>query len=306
MPIVTEFAPRTVLVDLLYLGRAEYIASCLIETGEGVAIVDPGPAVSMPALIEALAMRGHTLDDVRWILLTHIHLDHGGASGSLVARNPRIIVHAHARGVPHLIDPARLLESATRIYGDQMDALWGEFLPIPRENLRSLDGGDVLDLGGRLVDVAYTPGHAWHHVSYRDRESGTVFVGDTVGERMPSGTPPIPTTPPPDIELEVWSASRSAIRAWRPRHLFLTHFGPLDDVDAFMDAHDVELSRWAARVRGSLEEPGTDEERAHRFADAEVEGLRARARPEARDKIYWDAVRDSWYGLARYWRKRAG
>jgi glyoxylase-like metal-dependent hydrolase (beta-lactamase superfamily II) len=304
VPVVTEIAPRTVLVDLVYLGHAEYIATCFLETEDGVAIVDPGPSVSIPSLLEALDARGHSLDDVRWLLLTHIHLDHGGASGTLVARNPRIEVCVHERGAPHLVDPARLLDSATRIYGDRMDELWGEFRPIPRENLRVLRGGETLDLAARLVDVAYTPGHAWHHVSYRDRDTGIVFVGDTLGERMPSGTPAIPTTPPPDIELEVWRASRDAIRAWEPRRLFLTHFGPIDDVDAYLAEHDAVLAEWAELVRRSLEEPGTDEERASRFADARHAELLARSRPEARDKLHWDAVRDCWYGLARYWRKK--
>src|SRR5262249_44801104 len=162
-------------------------------------------------------------------------------------------VYVHERGAPHLVDPTRLLDSATRIYGDKMDYLWGEFLAIPAGNVKALAGGEMVELNGRRVEVAYTPGHAWHHVSYLDRDTGIAFIGDTAGERLPAGSPVIPTTPPPDIHLETWSDSLRRIREWNPARLFLTHFGDYVEVKRHLDEHDASLADWSDRVRRSLD-----------------------------------------------------
>jgi glyoxylase-like metal-dependent hydrolase (beta-lactamase superfamily II) len=304
MPRTASLAPGVTLVDLDYLGRDEAIAATLVESGDGIAIVDPGPSTTLETLRAALAERGASVADVRALLLTHIHLDHAGASGSLVRENPRIAVHVHERGAPHLVDPSRLLDSAQRIYGDEMDRLWGEFVAVPAENVRVLRGGETIDLGGRPVEVAYTPGHAWHHVSYLDRATGLAFVGDTAGERYPSGTPAIPATPPPDIDLERWSESIARIREWGAGRLVVTHFGAIDDVGAHLDEHDAALSDWSVRVRRSLEEPGSDAERAERFAAEISRELVARVSPGAAGRIKPPSIASGWYGLARYWRKR--
>jgi glyoxylase-like metal-dependent hydrolase (beta-lactamase superfamily II) len=298
-------APHTTLVDLEYLGQHEFVAVCLLESDAGIAIVDPGPSVSLPSLCAALALGGRSIADVTAILVTHIHLDHAGVTGTLLKQNPRIAVYVHERGAPHMANPVRLLESATRIYGDKMDYLWGEFLAVPESNLHPLKGGETIRLGSRSVDVAYTPGHAWHHVSYLDRETGIAFVGDTVGERLPSGSPAIPTTPPPDIHLETWHDSLRRIRDWGPSRLFLTHFGDLVEVHRHFVEHERALGDWAERVRRSLDEPGDDEARAVAFATQALADLRSAATPEAAEKIYFDSIRDCWYGLARYWRKKA-
>ena len=257
------------LVDLNYLGQPEVIASALLETPEGYAAVDPGPTTSVEALRAALAQRGATMAELRWLLLTHIHLDHAGATGVLVRENPELRVFVHERGARHLAAPERLLESATRIYGDRMRELWGEFLPVPADHLHALRGGERLELGGRAVRVAATPGHAWHHVSYLDETSGTAFVGDVAGERYPGCDFAIPVTPPPDIDLDVWRDSWEQLRQWNPAALFLTHFGVFTDVVAHLD--QLERRTLAAR----------------RYA-------------------HTAGVLESWTGLARYWRRKTG
>jgi glyoxylase-like metal-dependent hydrolase (beta-lactamase superfamily II) len=241
---------------------------------------------------------------VRHLLLTHIHLDHAGASGTIVRENPEVMVYVHQRGAPHVIDPSRLLASATRLYGARMDEFWGPVLPIPQEHVVALAGGEVLRIGDRTFDVASTPGHALHHLAYFDRLTSTVFMGDTAGERFASGTPVIPTTPPPDIDLEAWRDSIERVRAWNPERVFVTHFGAFDGAAEHFDEHDRALTDWAERVRASLLEPGSDEERRERFVAWAMADLTARSTPLGATRIHRDAVADCWTGLARYWRKR--
>ena len=183
-------------------------------------LVDPGPESSHGNLLDALGE-----DLPRAILLTHIHLDHAAATGALVRRWPDLEVYVHEVGAPHLIDPSRLLSSAERLYGDQMERLWGEIVPVPEENVRVLSGGETV-LGMR---VAYTPGHASHHVCYLHEESGTAFVGDIAAVLIPGTDLIVPPTPPPDIDIETWLDSIGIVEGWRPQRLGLTHWGPIED-----------------------------------------------------------------------------
>ncbi len=210
-----EAAFDTRIIDVEYLGKRQFIACALLE-GNGPAIVDPGPTVSFAKLEEGLRRAGISIDDLETVLLTHIHLDHAGATGTIVQRNPRIEVCVHERGARHMIDPSRLLASAELLYGDQMDTMWGEFLAVPEDNVRVLSGGETLEVAGRRVEVAYTPGHASHHVSYLDTSTGTAFVGDTAGIRIANLPLVQPVTPPPDIDLEGWDESIQKIEAWMP------------------------------------------------------------------------------------------
>lgn len=294
-------------LDLQYLGVPSVIATAVIgDAASGLALVDPGPSVSLPALRAALAGEGLGPGDVTALLLTHIHLDHAGAAGTLVRENPRLTVYVHERGARHLIDPARLLESATRLYGDAMDRLWGEFLPVPAANVRALAGGERIEAGGRPLDVAYTPGHASHHVSYFDAASGFAFVGDTGGGRIGASSFVMPPTPPPDIDLDLWDASADRILAWGPSALFLTHFGPSPTPPA---AHLGELRERLRRVAGFAREAlaagGDDAAQAARFQDEMRAELR-RHMPEAEARAYELAIPldHCFFGLARYWRKR--
>jgi len=293
-------------IDLQFQGRSRAIATAVVHDAGGVALVDPGPSSCLPVLTAGLEQRGIRMADVRELLLTHIHLDHAGAAGTIVRAHPHIRVFVHAKGAAHMADPAKLLASATRLYGDDMDRLWGRFEPVPSANLTVLEGGERIEAAGRSFDVAYTPGHASHHVSYFDRSSGVAFVGDTAGVCVDGGWV-LPPTPPPDIDLDVWRGSVERIEAWSPQTLFLTHFAQAPSVRPHLRALLDNLERTAGWVRESLAEEGTDDERAARFAARLRRELRLHM-SEAQLESYPVAApfEQLWLGLARYWRKRAG
>lgn len=273
------------VIDLMHVGLPRVIGCWQLD---GV-LVDPGPTSRVETLLEALGD-----DRPRALLLTHIHLDHAGASGSLVERWPDLEVYVHERGAPHLANPERLLESARRLYGDDMDRLWGDVVPVPERNLNVLSGGERV-LGGRF-EVAYTPGHASHHVSYL-HDDGTAFVGDAGGVRITPGSLTIPPTPPPDIDVEAWHESIERIRAWRPGRLAITHFGVNEDVDAQLDELGRRLDAWAERAR--------QEEQDEFIASMQAE-IEAASEPGWTEAFAQAAVPDQQYaGLRRYWRKRA-
>lgn len=293
------------ILDLEYLGQSEYLAALLLDTGHGLAVIDPGPTTTLHTLLAAVReLAGHE-SALRHVLMTHIHLDHGGCAGVLAERLPNVSVYVHERGAPHLLDPSRLLASATRLYGDRMQELWGDVRAVPAERLHKLGDNDRLTLDDRVVESAYTPGHAIHHVSYFDGATGLAYVGDVAGERFHSGTPVIPTTPPPDIDLEAWAKSIEILRAWRPSGLVLSHFGVFDDVEQHLDMHDAALHDWAEAVRSSLEEAGSDDERANSFAAERFEAIKRASTAEGASRVHFSQLRDCWFGLARYWRRRA-
>lgn len=297
-------ADRTTLIDLEYLGQPGQLGCCLLETGEGLALVDPGPATTLDRLRRAIRSYGATLQDVRVLLLTHIHLDHSGGVGLLTRELPRLRVYVHERGAPHLADPSRLLASAIRLYGDQMERLWGEVAPVPAERIRPLAGGERLDLGGRVIEVAYTPGHAWHHNAYFDRASGIAFTGDVAGEIFPGSDLAIPVTPPPDIDVERMLASGVRVLEWQPQSLVPTHFGLVSHPEAHFRDHEVRLVAWSHRVQASLQDGRTDEARSQEYVRetrAELEGLLP---VECHHFIRDEMLERDWVGLARYWRKK--
>jgi glyoxylase-like metal-dependent hydrolase (beta-lactamase superfamily II) len=296
-------------VDVGFLGVPRVIATAVLEGPDGVALVDPGPSSCLPGLRAGLDALGIRLQDVRWILLTHIHLDHAGATGTLVREHPSIAVHVHERGARHMIDPGKLIDSARRLYGADMDRLWGEFLAVPAGSVTALAGGERIDVAGRRFEVAYTPGHASHHVSYFDPREGVAFVGDTCGARIGTASFVMPPTPPPDIDLAAWTASLDRILAWRPQTLFLTHFGPSGDVEAHVDELRRRLDWAAATVHDALlrhPDPGEDRDAAaffHREMGAEIR--RHMNEDDARSYELAVPLEHCYLGLARYWRKRA-
>lgn len=298
-------------VDLGFLGHTGVLATGILHGSEGVALVDPGPSTTLETLSAELSSRGFGLPDLRAILLTHIHLDHAGATGSLVARCPEARVYVHARGARHVIDPAKLLASASRLYGDDMDRLWGEVLPVPADRVHVLDVGgpgepDDLQLRicGHDVAVAWTPGHASHHVSYFLPAPRIAFVGDTAGLSRPGSRVVLPATPPPDIDLEAWRASTARILRWDPETLFLMHFGPHRSPRVHFQDLWNRMEDWNSRVTHLAATPGTDDEREQRFADDVTDELR-RAVGGTEADAYAAAGRFdySWRGLARYQKK---
>ena len=299
-------APGVSYVDLNFRHTPGVIATGVLIDAAGVVIVDPGPTSCLETLTRALAAEGVAIADVRFLLLTHIHLDHAGATGTLVQQNPNIDVYVHTRGAPHLTDPSKLLDSAGRLYGSQMGSLWGAVLPVPAERVRVLSGGERLSVGSRVFDVEYTPGHASHHVSYFDRADGMAWVGDTAGVRLGPSQCVMPPTPPPDIDLELWDESLGRIRARAPRRLFLTHFGPVDAVPEHLDDLAIGLREVAEMVRRSLEVGGGEDEQFAAFRQ-EV-GRYIRRRMSDHDATAYETAAPllfNWQGLARYWRKRS-
>lgn len=293
------------LIDDMHMGYP-HIVGTYVLLGDQPAIVDPGPSATLPALEAGLAACGLTVADLHTILLTHIHLDHAGATGTLVARNPNLRVYVHQRGAPHMVAPEKLIRSATRLYGDLMDVLWGEFLPVPESHMTILSGGETLRIGDRELQVLDAPGHASHHVVYYEAASGAAFVGDTGGLLQPGLTRPRPATPPPDIDLEGWRRTLDALLALKPEMLLLTHFGPTFDPQRHInDQWDVTL-RWAETVRESLER-GEDEEsavaRLRALADSDLGHDASASEREQFNRA--GPVALSWQGLARYWKKRA-
>jgi glyoxylase-like metal-dependent hydrolase (beta-lactamase superfamily II) len=271
-------------IDVLHLGRDRVI--CAFEV-DGL-IVDPGPASCVDTLLDRLGPV-----EPRALLLTHIHLDHAGATGVLCRRYPNLAVYVHERGAPHLIDPSKLLESAGRLYGDDMWELWGEVAPVPEERLRVLEGGESVE----GFQVAYTPGHASHHVCYLHEDSGDAYVGDVAGVRLPPYEHTVAPTPPPDIDVEAWFDSLHTVASWNPRSLCLTHFGQVTDVADHLHRvrHALTESADSARLDG---EEGfiakLESSLAEATDPATVESFEQAAPP---DQLY--------QGLSRYWRKRA-
>ena len=197
------------LIDLHFQNRPALIAAYVLPADDGLALIEVGPGSTLESLFDGL--RKLDLDPnkpalsgsrrVRHLLVTHIHLDHAGAAGSLLERLPDARLYVHQRGARHMIDPSRLLASAAQIYGGLMGPFWGEFLPCPAERVTAVSDGDRLEIGGQTLDVLYTPGHAWHHVAYHETERNIVFAGDVAGVRIPPSPLVWPPTPPPDIDI---------------------------------------------------------------------------------------------------------
>ena len=292
-------------IDLEFQSRQRVIATALIPCDGGVLLVDPGPTSCRAALEAGLAQHGYQLPDVRALLVTHIHLDHAGSAGTLAHAVPGLPVYVHTIGARHLASPEKLLASATRLYGDAMWRLWGEFRAVPPESLHALAGGETVSVGGRRLDVAYTPGHAVHHVSYLDASEGIAYVGDTAGIAVRPGYV-LAATPPPDIDLERWQVSLDAIAAWRPERLFLTHFGEVHAPHAHLEAYHLALARSATEVRRTLEEPGDEADKIARWVEWVRRDVRQALTEEEATAVEAAAPFDQlWQGLARYWRKRA-
>jgi len=293
------------VIDLHHLGRPESVLACLVSTDRGYYLVDPGPASCLDALHAGLATHGTAIEDLAGLLLTHIHLDHAGGAGTLVRLNPGLSVHVHRAGAPHLIDPSKLRASAARLYGSQMERLWGEVAPVPAERVVILDGGERLDFGSRAFDVVYTPGHAVHHVSYFDSGTGTAFVGDTAGLRTSRLPGVLPVTPPPDFDLELWLASLDRIAERQPTELVVTHFGGWKDVPEHLVALRQGLQQWACFARETLGANGDDATKVRAFVEKLAGWFDGKAPVEqVAGFLAGQGPAACWHGLARYWKRR--
>jgi len=295
-----------IVIDLHWGGHPHAIASALLRSENHAALIDPGPSSSLPTLRAQLALHGLRISDLNSIFLTHIHMDHAGATGSLVRENPRLRVYVHSRGAGHMTDPAKLLQSASRLYGSEMERLFGEFLAVPASNLNGLEGGEVVAVGARELQVIYTPGHALHHVTYFDPADGIAYVGDTAGISIHGHPFVLPATPPPDISLELWDASLDAIAARHPQRLFLTHFSFSDNPAQHLASYRERLHRWS-EICGTILARNLDESSSIRHFSQEIAAEAAQfLSPEELSHYFFSgALSLSWLGLARYQRKRA-
>ena len=287
-------------------GRLQGTVGSYLLPGEGgtFALIESGPASTLPTLLAGIREAGFEPEDLSDVLVTHIHLDHAGAAGTL-ARTYGATVWVHASGAPHLVDPSRLLSSARRVYGDEMEALWGSVEGVPEAQVRARSDGDTFELFGHSVRVLATPGHASSHVSYL-LDGKTMFTGDAAAIKLPGSGVVRPATAPPEIDLEAWDQSLDAMRQAAPDRLLLTHFGEVKDVAAHLEKVRERTHAWAEEVLAGLQ-AGEDDAalvaRISRISEAELEAdgalpeARVRHRTTSNDEM-------SAAGLKRYWQKR--
>ncbi|WP_309573182.1 MBL fold metallo-hydrolase [Deinococcus sp.] len=290
------------LIDLNFERTPGVIASYVFDTGDGLAIVDTGPTSTLGTLEAGLHDLGATLDDVRHLLLTHIHFDHAGAAGTILARVPAARAYVHERGAPHLASPERLYASARQIYGDHMERLWGEMRPIDPSRLTVLSGGETLRVGSHDVQVVYTPGHAVHHVTYRDGPE--LYVGDVAGVRLTAAQTTRAPTPPPDINLDVWRESVAALRDLDVERLHLAHFGTYAGDSAHWDGLLTTMELDAQRIRDGLDAGQDVDAITVAFSAALMSELAAEG---AELPARYDFACPPWMsvqGLIRYWQRR--
>jgi glyoxylase-like metal-dependent hydrolase (beta-lactamase superfamily II) len=265
------------------------VGAYLLETDDGPALFDCGPSTCIDALKAGFAERGLELTDVRHLLLSHIHLDHAGAAGTLVREHPALQVHVSQIGAPHVVDPSRLEASARRLYGDAFDELWGELAPVPEDNVRIV-GNRVLGL-----ECFPSPGHASHHVCYLHAD-GTLYAGDAAGVRIVPGRHVLPVCPPPDIDVEAWFRTFEEIERRRPERLALIHFGVVESTSEHLALAREELARWSEWCEQGLDE------------DAWIDAARGNLVGAIGDEAdLWERAAPLWQsyaGMKRYWDKR--
>lgn len=292
------------LIDGLHLGVEHVICVALVECGpDELLLVDSGPESVFHTVVEGVRKLGFDPARVRHLLASHIHLDHTGGAWRW-ANIFGTKIYVHPKGAAHLVDPSKLVASATRIYGDKMDFLWGAAGPILEDQVIAVDDGAQLRFGSKRFDVLYTPGHAQHHNSYWLESEQTLFAGDTAGVLIPGG-PTTPPFPPPDIHLEAWKESLRKIRSLNPASVHITHWGRIDDPAQKLDALEERLFNWADWIRQRMLEGKSEAEMIPEFEQFTVEQLLAYGTPKELLATYEqaDPASMSVAGLTRYWRK---
>jgi glyoxylase-like metal-dependent hydrolase (beta-lactamase superfamily II) len=289
------------VLDTQHLDRPGIIAATALETEEGPVLFDTGPESTFDNIASALSTLGAAPRDVRHVFLSHIHFDHAGAAWRFAELGATIYVHP--RGAPHLIHPEKLIASATRLYGDQMDRLWGKISAIAPERVRVLEDGDVIRVAPFEIRAVATPGHASHHHIYHWDDK--VFGGDVAGVRMRGG-PPAPPFVPPELDIEAWRDSIAKIRALAPANLYLPHFGLIDtDIAGHLDALEERVVRWSLWFRDRIRAGDDEQTMVAAFAAYLVAELRAAGATETQlaDYEHADPSFMAVSAAARYWRK---
>jgi len=303
---VTRIAPGAWQISHPFLGENEIIGSYLLAGQNELVIIDPGPGSMVESLLASIREAGFDPQEVTHILITHVHLDHAGSAGTLVRQLPKAQVYTHKKGAPHLLDTTKVVASASRIYGERMKLLWGEIESTPQERLSIIEGGDILNIAGRRLEVHYTPGHAIHHVVFFDVHSGELFAGDVAGVRLQDVDYVRPPTPPPDLDLEAWSDSISLVKSLRPDVLYIGHFGAIKNIAEHFDRLREKLSSWGEFVLGAMGDGKEEAEIISMLIEhTKPELLRAARDPHAIERYeiatnYPMTVQ----GYMRYWRKK--
>jgi glyoxylase-like metal-dependent hydrolase (beta-lactamase superfamily II) len=304
---VTQLREGTWQISHPFQGENEIVGSYLLAGANELAIIDPGPGSMIDSLLASSREAGFEPRDITHILATHVHLDHAGATGSLVRQMPKAQVYVHGLGAPHLLDTSKVVASASRIFGERMKLLWGEIEPTPADRLHVIENGDTLNMAGRRLQVNYTPGHAIHHVIFFDAHSGELFAGDTAGVRLPGVDYVRPPTPPPDLDLEAWSNSIDLLKGLYPDVLYIGHFGAIREIDAQLERLREKLCAWGDFVLSAMRDGKQEAEI--------IEMLIQHARPELLQAAHGDPGVFPRYEIAtnyamtvqgymRYWRKK--
>lgn len=286
-------------IDLDFLHDSQTVAAFLVESDQGPILVETGPESTWPQLQKGINDLGYQTDDIKHVLLTHIHLDHAGAAWKLAETGA--LIHVHPVGLPHLESPERLWNSAAQIYGDDMQRLWGQMKPIPRTHLIESLHGQSVPIGDAEFIALHTPGHAVHHISWQLDD--VVFTGDVAGVKINNG-PVVPPCPPPDIHIENWKASIALLKARKPEKLYLTHFGEISNPSTHLNDLEIMLDDWANWMKPYYENPIDQDEITKRFMAYTGEQLIAKGVDQENIQRY-EHANPSWMsvaGLLRYWK----
>ena len=287
------------ILDLEFLGETSAIASFLIESDDGLILVESGPETTFESLKKAIADKGFDWKEIRHVLLSHIHFDHAGAAWKLAENGAKIYVHPV--GLPHLMNPEKLWNSAKMIYQEDMERLWGQMKPIKLEQLVATGEGDRLNIGGLEFQVHYTPGHAIHHNAYQ--LGNLVFTGDVAGVKIGSG-PVVPPCPPPDINVELWLESIEKLKSLNPEKLYLTHFGMIENPLQHLRELELILDDWASWMKQQYDAANLPERITPVFMEYTQNQLRDAGVSEENIQRY-EYANPSWMsvnGLLRYWK----
>ncbi len=289
------------VLDLHFLGFSDAIAAFLIDTGDGLALIETGPHSAIQALEKGIKNAGYDIKDVKHVFLSHIHLDHAGASW--VFANQGATIYLHPFGQRHLADPSKLMDSARRIYQDQMDRLWGEMHPIPIEQLHTVEDEAEITIGNTTFKAWHTPGHAVHHIAWQVED--VVFSGDVAGCRI-NQEMVVPPCPPPDINIEDWKKSIALLRNLSPAAIYLTHFGKVTDIEEHLNELENRLDDWANWIKPHWEAGRKPAEVTPEFQAYVKQSLLDYGISEDGIDRY-EAANPSWMsvaGLMRYWHKK--
>lgn len=289
------------IIDLKFQGLEDVIAAFIVETSKGPVLIETGPYSTYQQLVSGVAKTGYSILDIQHVLLSHIHFDHAGASWALAKDGANI--YLHPVGAPHMAHPEKLVQSATRIYGDQMDTLWGALKPIPEDQLIVCNHSEPVKIGDQTFIPWHTPGHASHHIAWQWKDN--LFTGDVAGVKIQEGMV-VPPCPPPDINLEHWKDSIDLIRKLPLNHLYLTHYGPIDDIESHLDSLEEILHDWAFWMKPHVEAGKKAEEVVPLFEQYVASQLKAYGISDhALDQ--YESANPSYMsvaGLMRYWKKK--